>query len=81
MTGELRKKILLAAVSTIIALGVAEAVARAIEKDTRDLYLTVRGRALSVLRGLAPPIVERAMRNIARDLADPDAPPGDEEMS
>lgn len=57
----------------------AEAITRAIETDARDLYMTVRGRALSVLRGLAPPIVERAMRNIARELADPDAPRSDEE--
>ena len=44
------------------------------EKLARDVYLTLRGRALSVLRGLAPPLVERAMRDIARDLADPGAP-------
>lgn len=61
------------------AAGVAEAITRAIEADARDLYMTARGRALSVLRGLAPPIVERAMRNIARDLADPDAPRSEDE--
>ena len=61
------------------AADVAEAITRAIDTDARDLYMTVRGRALSVLRGLAPPIVERAMRNIARELADPDAPRSDEE--
>ncbi len=61
------------------AADVAEAITRAIDTDARDLYMTVRGRTLSVLRGLAPPIVERAMRNIARELADPDAPRSDEE--
>jgi short-subunit dehydrogenase len=52
---------------------VAEAIARGIERGTRDLYLTWQGRALGLLRGLAPFVVERAMRDIARDLADPDA--------
>ena len=61
------------------AADVAEAIIRAIEADARDLYMTARGRALSVLRGLAPPIVERAMRNIARELADPEAPRSDDE--
>lgn len=61
------------------AADVAEAATRAIEADARDVYMTVRGRALSVLRGLAPPIVERAMRNIARELADPDAQLRDDE--
>jgi short-subunit dehydrogenase len=55
------------------AESVAEAIARGIERGTRDLYLTWQGRALGVLRGLAPFIVERAMRDIARDLANPDA--------
>lgn len=55
------------------AESVAEAIARGIERGTRDLYLTWQGRALGVLRGLAPFVVERAMRDIARDLADPDA--------
>lgn len=57
---------------------VAEAIARRIERGAGDLYLTVRGRALGALRGLAPLVVERAMRSIARDLADPDARPSDE---
>jgi short-subunit dehydrogenase len=61
------------------AARVARAVVRGIEGDARDVYLTTRGRALCVLRGLAPPIVERAMRNIARDLADPDAPRSEDE--
>lgn len=50
---------------------VAEKVARGIERGTSDLYLTFRGRALSVLRGLAPPMVESAMRKIARELRSP----------
>jgi short-subunit dehydrogenase len=60
------------------AAEVAEAIARGIETDARDVYLTLRGRALNVLRGLSQPIVERAMRNIARDLADADAPPSED---
>jgi short-subunit dehydrogenase len=63
------------------AADVAEAITRGIEADARDLYMTSRGRALSVLRGLAPPIVERAMRSIARELADPDAPRSEDETS
>lgn len=55
------------------AESVAEAIARGIERGTRDLFLTWQGRALGVLRGLAPFVVERAMRDIARDLADPGA--------
>jgi short-subunit dehydrogenase len=41
---------------------VAERVVRAIEAGAGDVFLTLRGRALSVLRGLAPALVERAMR-------------------
>jgi short-subunit dehydrogenase len=52
---------------------VGEAIARGIERNAGDLYLTLQGRALAVLRGLAPFVVERAMSDIARDLADPDA--------
>jgi short-subunit dehydrogenase len=51
---------------------VAEAIVRAIESGARDLILTRQGRALNVLRGLAPPVVERAMRKIARELRCPD---------
>jgi short-subunit dehydrogenase len=58
---------------------VAEAIARGIERGVGDLYLTVRGRLLSALRGVAPPIVDRAMRKIARELADPTAPASGEE--
>ncbi len=34
------------------AEGVAEAIARGIESDARDVFLTARGRLLSILRGL-----------------------------
>lgn len=51
---------------------VAERIARAIEAGAGDVFLTLRGRALSVLRGLAPSVVRRAMRNIARELCCPD---------
>jgi short-subunit dehydrogenase len=47
---------------------VAEAIARGIEAERRDVYLTARGRLLAVLRGAAPGVVERAMERIARDL-------------
>jgi short-subunit dehydrogenase len=47
---------------------VARAVARGLERDSLEVYLTFRGRALSVLRGLLPPLVERAMLGIAREL-------------
>jgi len=54
---------------------VAEAVARGIESGRRDVFPTAQGRLLSVLRGAAPFLVERAMRRIARALRDaPDAP-------
>lgn len=56
------------------AAEVAEAIVRGIEAGGRDVILTAQGRALNVLRGLAPSIVERAMRSIARRLADPDGP-------
>lgn len=55
---------------------VAEAIARGIEAGRRDVFLTARGRALSVLRGLAPSVVERAMRRIAHELRDTPEPPG-----
>ena len=47
---------------------VGEAIVRAIEADARDLVLTARGKALAVLRGAAPWLVERAMRRTAREL-------------
>ncbi len=56
---------------------VAQRIVRAIEVGSGDLFLTMRGRALSVLRGLAPPVVERAMRKIARELRCPDEPAGE----
>lgn len=56
---------------------VARAVARGLERDAREVYLTLRGRALSVLRGLLPPLVERAMLGIARDLRDDSVPGGE----
>ena len=56
---------------------VARAVARGLKRDAREVYLTLRGRALSVLRGLAPGIVDRAMLGIARELSD-DTVQGDE---
>ncbi|MFH1501823.1 MAG: SDR family NAD(P)-dependent oxidoreductase [Candidatus Eisenbacteria bacterium] len=57
---------------------VAERIVRAVEADRTDLFLTLRGRALSVLRGLAPPVVDGAMRKIARELRCPDEPGGEE---
>lgn len=53
---------------------VGEAIVRAIEAGARDLIMTARGKALSVLRGAAPALVDRAMRKIARELKDPDEP-------
>jgi len=47
---------------------VAEATVRAIERGARDLIATPQGRLLWALDGLAPPIVEHAMRKIAREL-------------
>jgi short-subunit dehydrogenase len=56
---------------------VALAVARGIERDTPEVFLTVNGRALSLLRGLAPWFVDRVMRGIARELRDgPPSPAG-----
>lgn len=57
------------------AESVADAIVRGIESDARDVFLTARGRALNALRGLAPFIVERAMRAIARELRDGSQPP------
>lgn len=56
------------------AADVAEAVVRRIEAGGRDIILTAQGNALNVLRGLAPHVVERAMRSIARALAADDEP-------
>ncbi len=53
---------------------VAEAIVHAIERGSRDLIMTRRGKILSILRGAAPAIVERAMRKIASELRDPDEP-------
>jgi len=54
---------------------VAKAIARGIRSGRRDVFPTASGRALSVLRGLAPSVVERAMRSIARELRDdPETP-------
>jgi short-subunit dehydrogenase len=57
---------------------VAAGVVRAVERNVGDVYLTAQGRALSVLRGLAHPIVERAMRKIARELRGEDEPSPDD---
>lgn len=56
---------------------VAERIARAIEAGSGDLFLTTRGRLLSALRGLAPPVVERVMTKIARELRCSDEPGAD----
>jgi short-subunit dehydrogenase len=53
---------------------VAERIVRAIESGARDLILTPQGRALNVLRGAVPVVVDRAMRRIARELRNEDAP-------
>lgn len=47
---------------------VAEATARAIERGGRDVIMTPQGRLLRALNGVAPRIVEHAMRKIAREL-------------
>jgi short-subunit dehydrogenase len=60
---------------------VAEAIVRAIERGGRDLIMTSRGKLLSILRGAAPAVVERAMRRMARELSDPDEPRRDPEES
>lgn len=60
---------------------VAEAIVHAIERGGRDLIMTSRGKLLSILRGAAPAVVERAMRRIAGELRDPDEPRRDPEES
>lgn len=47
---------------------VARAIVRAIERDLEELVLSPPGRALSVLRGLVPGLVQRAMRVLALQL-------------
>ena len=50
------------------AAEVAEAIVRAIEAEKRDLILGGRGKALAVFNGVAPSLVENAMRKIAIEL-------------
>lgn len=57
------------------AESVAETIARGIEAGRREVFLTASGRLLSILRGAAPFIVERAMLRIARELRDTTDPP------
>ena len=52
---------------------VARAIARGIEADRREVYLTLSGRLLGILRGAAPLIVEIAMRRMAREQRDTDS--------
>jgi short-subunit dehydrogenase len=47
---------------------VARAVARAIETEKREVVLSAEGKALSVLRGLFPTLVQRAMERMAAGL-------------
>jgi len=56
------------------AESVANAVVRGIESGGRDVFLTARGKALNALRGLAPFVVDHAMRRIARELKDGSEP-------
>jgi NAD(P)-dependent dehydrogenase (short-subunit alcohol dehydrogenase family) len=51
---------------------VAEAIARGIEGDARELVLSRRGKALSVLSRVVPRYVDRAMRNLAEELREED---------
>lgn len=48
--------------------GVARSIVRAIERDVDELVLSPPGRALSLLRGLLPGLVQRAMRVLAVQL-------------
>ena len=56
------------------AADVAEAIVRGMEAGGRDVILTAQGNALNVLRGLAPGVVKRVMRTMARRLSDGDEP-------
>lgn len=47
---------------------VARAIARAMERDREQLVLSSSGRALSLLRGVVPRVVEQVMRRIAAHL-------------
>ncbi|MBI2072307.1 MAG: SDR family NAD(P)-dependent oxidoreductase [Gemmatimonadetes bacterium] len=47
---------------------VARSIVRAIERDAEELVLSPPGRALSLLRGLVPGLVQRAMRVLATQL-------------
>jgi short-subunit dehydrogenase len=55
---------------------VASAIVQAIEADAGRLILTLRGKALAILQGAAPWVVERAMRRVARELRDKGTPAG-----
>lgn len=48
---------------------VAESIARGIERGKRELVLPLQGKAMKLSESLAPWIVERAMRGLARRLA------------
>jgi NAD(P)-dependent dehydrogenase (short-subunit alcohol dehydrogenase family) len=47
---------------------VARSIVQAMEGDVQELVLSPEGRALSVLRGLVPALVQRAMRYLATHL-------------
>lgn len=49
---------------------VAEAIVRAIENEKRDLFLSLKGRALALFQGLLPGLVEKTMQRIASELKD-----------
>lgn len=51
------------------AEGVAEAIVRAIERGRSDVVLSAQGNMLNLVRGVAPGVAERAMRALARKLA------------
>jgi short-subunit dehydrogenase len=50
------------------ALRVAETIVGAIENEQRDLFLSLRGRALSLCQGAFPWLVDKVMQKIASEL-------------
>ena len=49
---------------------VAETIVRGVESGARDLILSSRGKKMAALSGIAPGLVDRAMRKLALELAD-----------
>ncbi len=51
---------------------VAKKIIRGIEKNKKEIVLTTEGKALSMVRGLLPGFIDRAMERIANKLKDPE---------